>query len=314
MKSKLAFLLYDSRSGSTFFASKLEKLQDCYVTNESDFVSRILFNKDNINDNLIDFLFKDIRFVDMNIERESLNDFITLNKPDAKKLIEYILIEHLKRRYSFFEDKPNNIIVIKHPPIGDFNTIKEIWNNVRYFLIVRDGRDVHLSKYNSINLNNKRFSTNVLSSALNWKTKQNLFLQYVNPSDIFKYEELISQEDIYTFIAKKIGTLATLDNRKEFPLPISQKGFHSNVNKGILSSNKKKYDEDSYVNFIFCLIARKVLLEYGYSTLYKFNFSYTLKLLFEFINLALSGIKNILKYILTDRYLLKTKLSKMFKK
>ncbi|MEZ5037179.1 MAG: hypothetical protein R2760_06790 [Chitinophagales bacterium] len=314
MKSRLGFLLYDSRSGSTFLTSKLEKLQDCFVTNESDFVSRILFYKDNINANLIDFLFKDIRFVDLKVESEELKTYISTKNPNAKELIEYILLAHLKQRYHFFEDKVENIIIIKHPPIGDFSSIRHLWEDVRYFLIVRDGRDVHLSKYNSINLNNKRFSTNVLSSALNWKTKQNLFLQYVNPSDIFKYEELISQEDIYTFIAKKIGTLATLDNRKEFPLPISQKGFHSNVNKGILSSNKKKYDEDSYVNFIFCLIARKVLLEYGYSTLYKFNFSYTLKLLFEFINLALSGIKNILKYILTDRYLLKTKLSKMFKK
>lgn len=318
MKSKIAFLLYDSRSGSTFLSSKIELLENCFVTNESDFVSRILYNKDNINESTVEFLFGDIRFIDIQIQKEELISFIKLEKPNAKQLIEYILLTHLKKRYDFFEDSSENLIVIKHTPIGFFDEIRKLWSSVRFLFIVRDGRDIHLSKYNSIDLYNKRFSENAFSSAINWHSKIKLFLNVCNQHDIIRYEEIIklSDDDLYIKLANFLEVSSKLSDIKSFPLPKNQNKFHSNVKSKTLSNNSNKYEVNSYINFVYMLFFRRYLRLFNYP-IYSISKTFRLKhiftLCFEILNLIFTTSKNIIIYLLKDRYSLFYKMKKLIK-
>ncbi|MCB0514330.1 MAG: sulfotransferase, partial [Bacteroidetes bacterium] len=306
MKSRIAFLLYDNRSGSTFLSARMESLRDCYVTNESDFTSRIFYWKNTTNENLIDFLFNDMRFVDMQITKEELNQFIENNNPDNKSLIEYILLTHFKKRYSFFEDKVENIIVIKHPPIGDFNLVRELWPNVKFIYLIRDGRDIHLSKYNSIDLYENRFSDNIIGSAINWNKKVALFSSISAKSDTIKYETLIKNEYIYDFLSNFLSIPNVINEEKEYPLPKNQIGFHTNVTKKTIKNNNRKYDENSYENFVYNLFSSRYLLAFDYPTINInkiFKIKYILYLFRDILLFILFTTYNSFKYLIRDRYL-----------
>jgi len=309
-------MMYDSRSGSTMTSSLLERYEHVFVANESAFISRLLSLKEIKLDRVVDFLFEEAQFSDLLLTREEVEEIAMKCENDCKSFSEEILLTHFLKRYSWFEDNENQVIIVKHPPTNHLEKVEELWPNARALVIVRDGRDVAYSKGKSINLTGKKFSNSVIQAALNWKYKYRRFSLANWASTVVRYEDIISDSAGIKDAVISLGVSATISEREDkiFQVPKSQGGFHQNVGKRILHANSNKFESNGYINFVYSMLCKPDLQRYGYGGFFKgseVKVGLLLQFFAELLVLFFNSVRKMLYYLLNDRHRFLMRLDKI---
>jgi len=263
----LFFLVYDGRSGSTLLASQLYKLKDISVIPETSFISIIYnenldFLKENNLEYLLDELYKEVQFTELNINREFLyRKLIRLNHFNKKEIV-------LKIIESYFGYLPVNVL-IKHNPFTIYKRLKKDFNNIKIINLIRDGRAILLSKLNSKNIYGKALASTIISPALNYIYSLRKMNEFEN-SIYIRYEDLILNNEKTLYKICKF-----LDIKYEFEengtdyfnlIGKKQKHLHINIknkpdkNKIYAWKNKLKPEQIG----VYQIIAGGYLKKYGY--------------------------------------------------
>ena len=231
----LVFMLYDSRSGSTFLAAKLNRIPKFYVTKESHFVSKVFgFSGKSINA-LIKELFLERQFRDSIVDKEGLvNKLLNCYNPLDKKLI----IETILRFQLNHDISDGDIIIIKHSPWRYFDEINSIWPNTKYIALIRDPRAVFESKKRSITSFGFPMENNPLLAAKKWKNRL-VLINGISNIVLVKYENLVKNFDVSL---KRIGryldvSISEVNLNKIYEVGLSQNHLHQEI----LSAPKLEY-------------------------------------------------------------------------
>lgn len=242
------FIVYDSRSGSTFLANLLVKTANVAIPPESNFITDICLNykKESI-DNTQDFeevmklIYNDAKFSDWNIDKQEIESFINEEFPiDIRNFILSICTIYKNTNF------PNaNMFGLKHGSyLTHYQKIKKIFPSSKYIGIVRDGRAVFNSKKSSTySVTGQPFETNPHRAAVEWCRIMSLLIEFKEkyPKDtlILHYEKMINNLDETTntlcnFIGVPIN--ASSENNQKYEIPKRYGDIHKNVKKEPISS------------------------------------------------------------------------------
>ena len=235
--SEIYFLVYQSRSGSTYLSKLLNQNNYVSVTPEADFnysfiyKNRILKNKNEISA-VIDEFFKSKKSKSWNFSKKELGEeLLKLDYPITFSDFFYTILDlHYK------ENRPKNI-VFKGVFPNKIPHIKRQFTESKFILISRDFRAVYNSQVNTINFNTGRpMSKNPFLASLEYRLLNNFIDTYKEKSFfhhvtyeklIFDHENILSK--IYLFM--KVENAADLNQDYILSLSKEHKNIHSNVNK-----------------------------------------------------------------------------------
>ncbi|WP_308990373.1 sulfotransferase [Mariniflexile litorale] len=242
----IGFIIYDSRSGSTFLSKQLHEFDNLFVTAESAFISRILDSKivhtKNVSPELIvDFLYKEIHFIELKIDKNILlleiKNLINDGKLTNKSLIKIIIDLQLTTT------KDINWILIKHPLFEHLDTMSRMFQECKFIHLVRDPRGVHNSKRKSINLNGDVFSNNALKTSLKYryKVKKVLDFEINNKEQVLniRYCDLmLKNKETLEKCLGFLGVSNSKNNTKKYfkEIGINQRHLHTNVESNAIES------------------------------------------------------------------------------
>lgn len=252
MDRKLFFILFDSRSGSTFLAKNLVKYSNIAIPPETNFVKqlydsglRTLKTRKAILD-AVDIARKEPKFSDLNITEQEL-----LESLPASKMHIFDLISKIYNLWCDKHDPNTSHIGIKKtfPSIHrqlytDSNkTLKTIW-------LIRDGRAVYRSKLNSImSSTGKPFVKTSLQAAKEWVTI-NQKIGALSAScpvkkvvfETFLENPNLSLQKICSFLNSDFLSEERSEAYYEIPQRYGQK-LHSNINSAPLKNKKSEWTE-----------------------------------------------------------------------
>lgn len=274
MIDRLAFILYDSRSGSTLLASLLNRFEGMMVTLESAYVSRILELGDSSLlldvDFLIQYLYEEVQFIELGIDKDDLRGAF---KSAPEGLTKRSIIEIITRSYFNDESFSSKYIVIKHPPFNYMPDLIEMFPSVKFIQIVRDGRGVFNSKKRTYSLDGTRMETNIIMAALDWRWKVIKSRKYPNHVISIRYEDLIKNteltlHDLVQYLSLNQDEMRTANERNEYFESIGekQKSLHKNVKRHPRIENIYKWKTELTIEEIklYSYINRKMLREFNY--------------------------------------------------
>lgn len=233
-----AFLLYDSRSGSTLLSSLLNLFSGVVVTQESAFMPLVLESYSNESqlevDGLIDLLYSEPQFCDWNIDRDVLRNRLSgLSRLTHRAVFDAVIAEYLKVRGA---DEPE-LLVVKGPRYEfHMGTFRKMYGNPKFINLIRDGRAVYNSKLDMVSVSGLKMSNNVFQSAFEWKKK----LKGIRGESVLnlRFEDLVG--DSNSVVLDLLDRLGVSDkgrdvssSQEEFHKLIggSQKHLHSNVKR-----------------------------------------------------------------------------------
>ena len=300
-KLKLFFFIYDSRSGSTFFANNLVKTLGVLILPQTNFIPRIIDANKSIffsKKNLIDFLFQEKKFHDLKIKKKELSDNLTNIK--SRKII---ILEILNYFYQKNNGSYNFIGIKKGSYVKYIDKIMEFFPESKIFCIVRDGRAIYNSKKNAYYSQEKKFFvSNPYEAAITWNKKINIMLRTQDKYNgiIIKYEDIVNNlnESIKIIIKKLSLKIYKKKNNKKYLISKrNHKNLHVNINKPPQIQNINKWKIKLSENEISCfeLIAKKNLVKFNYQ-IYKKNF-FIKSCVFTFVYALSFYVKKILNRI-----------------
>ncbi len=166
-----AFLLYDSRSGSTLLSSLLNRHAGVVVAQESHFISLVLENfsdEQSLNvDGVLGLLYGEPRFVEWNVDQDILRVKLQdLGQLTYRALFDAVFFEYLKVRG---EGEPEVLVVKGARHDFHLKKLKEIYSDARFICLLRDGRAVFNSKLDMVSMTGMKMSNNVFQAAYDWK-------------------------------------------------------------------------------------------------------------------------------------------------
>lgn len=281
MKNKLIFILYDSRSGSTLLASLLNRFRGIDVALESAFVSRIMeINSQRILQDinkLVDYLYQEVQFVELNINRQELTDELLCFKGELTK--KYI-IEKIVNIY--FKDKGSDskYWVIKHPPYNYIEELILMFPEVKFLQILRDGRAVFNSKKRSKSIGGNYMESNPIISAIDWRLKIKKSNSFPDHVTTIRYKDLI--ENTESCLSKYLDSLeldavdkeqTKLQKNYFFNIGDNQKEIHKNVGQTPKAGNIDKWKKELTEReiLVYNFVNKKVLKNNGYDIESKSN-------------------------------------------
>jgi len=285
IQPSFAIILSDSRSGSTFLSSLLNQYDGLRMSLESGFPRLLIewpmkiFENDEDLKKVLDLLYSEIQFQEMNVNREILERFlITLKKPISKKQI----FDAIARIY--FENNATKELdskctyILKIPVAYQFlDALQTLIPGFKIIHLIRDGRAVFASKRNSISLKGEPFEKNLLVAVAGWKKKQRL-AALKHPENI-RYEDLVTGTETamhslldYLIVDATARTKTRQAVDYANSIGEKQKTFHTNVGKVPQKSSINKWVSDltSTEIFLYEWIAFKELKKYGYR-IYEFD-------------------------------------------
>lgn len=271
----LSFLLYDSRSGSTLFASLLNRYRDVAVSHESAFVSNILeyhMPLDTQKDlaRLVEFLARETQFRELELDADALLSRLAgLPEPFARKDI----IREIIGFYFQGKDPHATHLVIKHPPYYYIRTLLTMFPETRFIQLVRDGRAVFNSKRQSRSLNGFSMGSNLFHEAFNWRKCLRLSTAAGGNLLEIRYEDLMQSpegvlERVLDFLdVPREGRIMT-KSQADYYVRIgqAQKHLHKNVSRGVDGSiaHKWKRQLEPVDIYLYERLAGPMLRKYGY--------------------------------------------------
>ncbi len=235
---KYAFLLYDSRSGSTLLSSLLNLFSGVVVTQETAFMPLILENftvEEKLNaEGIVDLLYSEPQFRDLNIDRNILLERLTsMGSLTYKNVFDVIVSEYLKVRGV----PAPEVLVVKGPRYEfHIDTLIKMYDRPVFINLIRDGRAVYNSKLDMVSVSGLKMSNNIFQAAYEWKKK----IRGIRGDSVFslRFEDLVADSE--SAVCKILDSLDisaegrdVSSSQEEFHKLIggSQKHLHENVRR-----------------------------------------------------------------------------------
>lgn len=273
--TKVIFLTYINRSGSTFFANSLSRHNDICILPEAEILISLLLQNPTKKCLITDFkiiienLKNDVKFKYWQLNDEIQN--VYENNIRFYDLFKNILIEYKKK------NKPHaKFVLFKGTKLNYLlRNLIELDTSLLCFSITRDVRAVYLSQKNSIgSTTGKPMSTNPYSAAVKWKKfiMRNILNKNNFPEIFyeFRYEDFIKKHNKYLKWITAILGINHDYSHQEFHVPENQLHLHSNINKTADKSRINRWKnllERKDIYILEC-ITRKELIKYEYDLLY----------------------------------------------
>jgi hypothetical protein len=285
----LVFLLYDSRSGSTYLSSRLNAHRDIGVTVESNLMRTLLLKKEKIqnarNQNeLYEIVSYDQRFKNLTLDFESFSRFLSGGIHFSLQ----VLADAILTAY-FSKVKPNaKVWIVKDGANGYIiNQIAEELPAAKFIHLIRDGRAVLNSKLWTIRPYGKgeKMARDPITAAKQWcrlvQNIDNFTAKYPNRVLTVKYEDLIYKEP------EELGNILAFLNLPDDEMddhwlyfeqvPSKEKSIHGLVSRetDISRVDGWKMELDISNLLVFEYLAHEVLERHGYSSVSSGRFSTT---------------------------------------
>jgi hypothetical protein len=276
----IALLTYLSRSGSTFLSSSLDKYPAFRVSIETDILQYLI--------EIPEHQLRDIQMIYRKLEQKSL----TLQRILDKDMFEscYQKLDHVSYYsvagcllQSHFKGDADVFIVKNRGGAWHLFTLAECIPELKYIHIVRDGRAVLNSQYNTDRVYRKgKMATDPVLPAITWK-KWTKFVERFRecyPDRIIevRYEDLVADHENQLARVQKFllgsGMLQNIGNKitEEYKerIPAKELSLHANVGKRPMGMNIEKWKSSLSKRDIVAyeLIAGKALRDRGYEPLY----------------------------------------------
>lgn len=241
------FILFVSRSGSTYLSNLLAHHPSIAVAPESHFIPH-LFESKQFTDPIeakqigpiVDDLLKENKFRDWKFSRSELTQKLRQQAPHSKsELIREILLIYCRRDFDDFD-----VYGLKKGGkyYSVLNQISNLLPQSRFIHIVRDGRAVFNSKMKTLHSETKEpLGTDPIREALDWKHRLEAFTRFAtnNPDCTLEiqYESLIRNpektlEKVFTFLdvpAGKFDYASIRDPNEKYFVPARWDKFHHNI-------------------------------------------------------------------------------------
>ena len=305
------FILYDARSGSTFLSNLLVKNYDIVIPPESNFIIKItkhykkdtIINTDGNLKDIIDFIYKDDKFKDWRIDKETL--YVSLYDELPLKINE--VIYHILDMYRKNNNPFAKLIGVKKGSYLLFKkNIFDFFPESKIISIIRDGRAVYNSKKsNIVSSTNRPFASKPEQAALEWMYKADMIEEIKkekkNDNIIIYYEDIVlNTKQSLKNIARFLNAEENQDNDTKMYVSKERYGkLHQNIQRESIfarinawKNNLSKLEIRKYE-----LYAYDHLNKYGYDceiindnnnrTIYRYIYLYK-KLIFKLKNKAAS--------------------------
>lgn len=268
----VGFILYDSRSGSTLLASLLNRLSGVEVSLESAFSSRVfeyglpLTCASDVY-GLLEWLELEIQFRELAIDHSAVVACLPSDGPYSKAQILAALFANI------FGNDHAEWWIVKHPPYLHAATVCELFPNVRFVHVIRDGRDVFLSKRTSRSVSGRRMQTNLIQAARDWSRKAAVAEALGERVHTVKFEELVADLEpalarVAEFLRLSNSGRTVVASQADYGRRIgdSQKHLHINVSSAPDGSRAGRWTAEMTTSDVWCYtwLARRTLDQYGY--------------------------------------------------
>ena len=270
---KIYFLVYQSRSGSTFLSRLLNENKYISVTPEADFnynfiyKGKLLRNTSDIHSILIEF-YNSKKSKSWGFSKEELQkELLSLSFPiKFSDFFNTILALHYR------EQNPK-AIVFKGVFPNKIPQLKKQFPKAKFILISRDFRAVYNSQEKTINFNtSKPMSKNPYLASLEYRLL-NRFIEAYSQKGCFQhvvYENLMDNQEkvlagIYNFVG--VPNEKSEDDNYVGILSAEHKSIHTNVNKPAQKHRMEAWKEELdpvYISIVQS-VAGKSLLKNAYS-------------------------------------------------
>jgi hypothetical protein len=276
MRAKIIFLLYDSRSGSTYLSALLNRYRGISVSLESAFVSHIIeyrgvVKRENI-DVIMAYLQKEVQFRELGLDLDMLKRSLSALEDTLTKKT---LIQEIIRQYFSGRAPDAACYIIKHPPFAYLSEVVCMFPDVWFLHIIRDGRAVFNSKKKTTSLSGNKMAVNPLKAAWDWQLKLKRAEQFEERTITVFYEDLIqNQEQAIQYILDDLhiperGRAITREQSAYFHhIGSAQKELHRNVSKAPQPDNIHKWKRElsSAEIDVYNYINEEYLQRYNYKT------------------------------------------------
>lgn len=195
---QLAFLVYDSRSGSTLLASILNQLAGVSVSHESRFIAEILeyagaLDQPDSPARLTAHLFTEVQFAELGWTSAQVEKVIAgIALPRSRFAIISALIE------AYFSERDGDArwrVVKSSESLYHASALRRMFPRARFIHIVRDGRAVHVSKSTTISTYGSVMEDNPVRAALDWCDVQERAQQHADVMITVRFEDLVNEPE-----------------------------------------------------------------------------------------------------------------------
>ncbi len=271
----LAFVLYDSRSGSTMLAALLNQYRSVGVSHENSVVTHILEHPGSLEtpedvERLVQTIRRDPVDRELGLEAEDyrtafLDAGLPLTPADAIAAFADLYFETHR-------SDDVSVRVIKHPPYRHLGTIRRLFPEARFIHLVRDGRAVLASKRTNRGLEGRSMERSVAKAALDWKRKL-AFAEGVSGVCTVRYEDLVVQPKkevghILEFLGLPSAEQEIVRSQEAYSRAIGhkQQALHTRVGAAPSGASVARWTESltPQEQFAYEHIAGPALRRYGY--------------------------------------------------
>ncbi len=272
----LYFIVYESRSGSTFLANQLVKNGEIAIPPENNMISIILdkYEKDYIASEkdfqrLYKLLREDRKFADLDLQYNEIKDIVEYPLSISNFIVRLM---EVYRRNHFSSAKL--IVFKKGNYIKHYRAIKHYFPMAKFICLIRDGRAVFNSKKRSIySGTGKPFLRSPYKAAKKWNKTIRLIRQMEEEIGddilVIRYEDLIKDTKHYLeMLSYFMGFSGYVQKQKDLAYFVPERygDLHRNINKSPLVSRIDDWKSKLTKNEIFLYesVAHRQLKDNGY--------------------------------------------------
>jgi hypothetical protein len=282
----LAFLVYRSRSGSTFFADRLNRHPKVLVIPESNVAPRLLkyfsriYGKNVEHKKLVEYIYSENKFKEWDLPIEKLLEAFNKQHDLSWEKTFFICC----KTYRNWKKPKAKVVVFKKSGwyyknvdllLSKFRDVVTIW-------MLRDPRAVYNSARKALHSEkNRPMAKHILKNALGWEDYVNRLIRAEKkwPDQVYriKYENLLldvfhhlnaiwNKLGVGELTDKELNTILDQQNSSHL-VTISTKHLHSNVIKKPLFERSEmwKYELPKWKAYLIYLICRKGMHITGYN-------------------------------------------------
>ncbi|MBI1287877.1 MAG: hypothetical protein GC178_09890 [Flavobacteriales bacterium] len=273
---KVGLILYDSRSGSTFLSSLLDRYSGILVLPETSLLYNILLDGNQVYDSiekidaLLHRLYEEKQFEELSMDRSVLRQAI-LSGGELKIEVFYSIL----CVYFGMDRLDDHVVVMKipraHERLEHFNRFLP---DFRVVHLIRDGRAVFYSKMKSRSLTKRVFEKNLIVAALGWRSKIRSSTSYGDEIITVRYEDILADEESnvqkildFLHISEKGRVISNDASNYLRKIGKEQQKFHRNIGKKPKELNPNRYLEElssAQISLYEC-IAGDILRKHGYT-------------------------------------------------
>lgn len=276
----IAFIMYDSRSGSTLLSALLNQYRGVSVSQETAFIPRILetvgpYNEIRDINSVIEAITSEVQFNELLMNHDAVIEKLKNNKNKLTKLraIQIILNEYFKNR-----DPDAWVWVVKSPRIYFHSSeLIRLFPKARFIHIIRDGRAVFNSKKGMRSVHGRKTQSNLLKAAYDWKKRLSMARKLGARQIEVRYEDLVTDapreiDRLLDFLGIPKSDRIKTKDQHDYARSIGEKQqhLHTKVSNKPLSERIDGWQQELAPTdiMLYEILMGKTLSETGYQTIY----------------------------------------------